>query len=321
MNKSQRLLNMLMSISTKKKFNIRDLTAEFQVSKRTVLRDLQELSELGVPLYSELGVNGGYQLLNEKRLPPLYFTEKEAAGIFFIAESLRHYKNLPFDAEVASTLNKFYHYLPSDSKKRIDLLRSNVMFWVPPRDLETPFLADLLEAALSQQVLTITYKSEKGFSERDIQCIGVFTMNGFWYCPSYCFKSHDYRTFRVDKVLSLITANDQSRRMDFSQHHIQDWVFPTNPIPEKEKGVSILIHLSSRGVLKCRSDSWFSQELTIHEDGTGRIERTIIPSDVPCLIDTVITYGADAVLEQPVALRDAIIARMNVIRQLYSSES
>ena len=51
MNKSQRLLNMLMSISTKKKFNIRDLTAEFQVSKRTIIRDLQELSELGVPLY------------------------------------------------------------------------------------------------------------------------------------------------------------------------------------------------------------------------------------------------------------------------------
>ena len=116
-------------------------------------------------------------------------------------------------------------------------------------------------------------------------------------------------------------ANDQSRRMDFSQHHIQDWIFPTSPIPEKEIGVAILIRLSSRGVMKCRSDSWFSQELTILEDGTGRIERTILSSDVPCLIDTIITYGADAVLEQPVALRHTIIARMNVIRQLYSSEA
>ncbi|CAN7762692.1 YafY family protein [Paenibacillus sp. LjRoot153] len=322
MNKSQRLLNMLMFINAKKKFNIRDLTSQFKISKRTVLRDLQELGEFGLPIYSELGVTGGYHLLNEKRLPPLYFSEQEAAGLFFIAESLRHYKYLPFDTEVESALNKFYQYLPTDSKRRIDQLRSSVMFWVPTRELETPFLSDLFNATLNHQIVTVTYESERGASERDIQSIGVYTMNGFWYCPAYCFKSQGYRTFRVDRVTSLKIASNQTSLLDFSDHHIQDWVSSENQISgTDEQAVTILIKLSIRGVIKCRSNSWFSRELTIHEDGTGQIERVIPPTDVPCLIDTVITYGADAVLIKPDSIKNMIMHRMDEIRNLYLNQS
>lgn len=82
MSKSKRLLDLMMTVNRKRKFTVRELADEFGVSTRTILRDLQELGELGVPLYSEVGPHGGYQVLNERILPPIAFTEEEAVAIF-----------------------------------------------------------------------------------------------------------------------------------------------------------------------------------------------------------------------------------------------
>lgn len=71
MSKSKRLIELMMRVNERKKFTVQELADEFNVSYRTMLRDLQELCELGVPLYSEVGVHGGYHLLKEKEIPDL----------------------------------------------------------------------------------------------------------------------------------------------------------------------------------------------------------------------------------------------------------
>lgn len=88
MSKSKRLMELMMTVNRKRRFTVKELAQEFGVSSRTILRDLQELSELGVPLYSEVGPHGGYQVLNERVLPPIAFTEEEAVSIFFASHAL-----------------------------------------------------------------------------------------------------------------------------------------------------------------------------------------------------------------------------------------
>ena len=72
-----------------------ELAKEFSVSKRTVLRDLQELEKAGFPLYSEVGAAGGYHILKERILPPIAFSESEAKAIFFACQALQFYRDLP----------------------------------------------------------------------------------------------------------------------------------------------------------------------------------------------------------------------------------
>lgn len=69
MAKSKRLIELMWLVNRKKKFTVRELAEEFDVSYRTMWRYLQELGEMGVPLYSEPGTNGGYRLLREAELP------------------------------------------------------------------------------------------------------------------------------------------------------------------------------------------------------------------------------------------------------------
>ncbi|MCZ8520842.1 MULTISPECIES: helix-turn-helix transcriptional regulator [Paenibacillus] len=316
MNKAQRLLQLFMTIQTKHKFNLADLTEEFQVSKRTMLRDLQELSELGVPLYSELGVHGGYRLLRDRMLPPIHFTDKEALALFLIAESLRDYKMLPFDSEVESALKKFYHYSPPETKEKLDRIRSNMLFHVPARQLETPHLSALFEASLDRRVVHITYESERGVSNRDIQAIGIYAMNGFWYCPAYCCKSQDYRLFRVDRVTSLTEAEDPTSRIDMIGYQIKDWVF----FDRTEETADLTIKLTRAGVIRSQSDPWMLEGLTVQEDGTGLIRRKVTSSYLPCLVDVLIGYGKDAVVEEPRVCREMILNRVDEIRELYSAK-
>ncbi|MNH47361.1 HTH domain protein [compost metagenome] len=68
MAKSKRLIEMMMSINKKKSFSAKELASEFGVSTRTIIRDMQELSALGVPFYSEVGLHGGYKMINERMI-------------------------------------------------------------------------------------------------------------------------------------------------------------------------------------------------------------------------------------------------------------
>lgn len=120
---------------------VKELAHEFRVSARTILRDLQELSELGVPLYSEVGPHGGYRILKERLLPPIAFTEREAAAVFFAVQALRHYSSLPFETETSTVLNKFYNFMPEDVRERIDQMRDRVDFITPVRLAQSPHLS------------------------------------------------------------------------------------------------------------------------------------------------------------------------------------
>lgn len=82
---------MIMMVNRKKKFTVKELIQEFEVSKRTILRDLQELSEIGVPLYSEVGPHGGHQVLNERILPPIAFSEGEAISYQYMNIKKLHF--------------------------------------------------------------------------------------------------------------------------------------------------------------------------------------------------------------------------------------
>ena len=81
---------------------------EFSVSKRTILRDLQELEQAGFPLYSEVGAAGGYHILKERILPPIAFSESEAKAIFFACQALQYHRDLPFEQETISVLKKIF---------------------------------------------------------------------------------------------------------------------------------------------------------------------------------------------------------------------
>lgn len=294
MSKSKRLIELMMAVNHKRKFTVKELAEEFDVSTRTMLRDLQELSELGVPLYSEVGPHGGYRVLNARMLPPISFTEDEAAAIFFAIHALRHYVYHPFGAEYSSASSKFYHFMPEDVRSRIDQMKSRVDFVTPHRQVESPHLSLLLEAAVHQRVIFIEYQSREGRIEREIQPVGVFARNGLWYCPAHCFLRGDIRLFRCDKI--VLAAPSATEPLDLRGVHLENGRSLRN---SKQPTIDFSVELTKEGVERCEAEPWLAPSLHVNGDGTGWLEGYAAQRDIPFLAKFFVGLGDGATVKSP----------------------
>lgn len=313
MPKSKRLLELMMTVNRKRKFTVKELAQEFGVSTRTILRDLQELSELGVPLYSEVGPHGGYQVLKERILPPIAFTEEEAVAIFFAIHALRHYSSLPFAAEASSALKKFYQFMPQDVRDRIEQMKNRVDFITPTRQASSPYLPVLLDAAILQNVLRIDYESKDKRADRHIQPIGIYTRNGLWYCRAYCFQNDDIRVFRCDRIRSAVASDTKPR--DLWQMHLGN--SPSNHVEEQEQ-LALLTELTKTGVQACEAEPGLAAQLHIREDGTGWLEGSIAKRDVLYFAKFFIGVGKDVTVKHPPELLDSMKCYLSELSSHYS---
>ncbi|MDX8362784.1 YafY family protein [Cytobacillus sp. IB215316] len=294
MNKSKRLVELMMVINSKRVFTAKELADEFGVSLRTIQRDLLDLQELGVPLYSEVGAGGGYKIIKERILPPIAFTENEAIAMFFANQSLQYYNDLPFETDAKSALKKFHHYLTSDVKKRIEEMEQRFVFYTQQRQQSSPCLQLLLDASINQQVVQITYDSIKGKSTRTIQPVGVFSQNGHWYCPAYCFKREDTRLFRADRIINA-TIVEEHEGVNLSKFNIHNWSYMGKE-PEK---VSLKVKLSREGVKICKNDPFLEQSIVVEQDGIGRLYTQITKPDLEYYASFFISLGKHARVEGP----------------------
>lgn len=316
MFKSQRLIQLMMTVNAKRKFTVKELADEFGVSTRTIARDLEDLSLLGVPLYSEMGRNGGYKLLKERVLPPIAFSENEALAMFFACQSLQYFGSLPFEAESVSALQKFYHYLPEDIKAQIDGMKSRVVFWSPYREQPSDYLRILLRAAVDQTVVTIEYDSSSGAARRDIQPVGLYSYHGFWYCPAYCFDRHDFRVFRADRVRMAEHNAAIQPKPEVSRLSVWQWLEPE--LAPEDDSVRLVVRLTHDGVRRCSSNLHLGSSIRTHQDGSGYIDLNIPLGQLRYFTDVIWEFGRDAVIEQPVEAISYVKEKLAAVAALYS---
>ncbi|GIO93786.1 helix-turn-helix transcriptional regulator [Paenibacillus lactis] len=310
MSKSKRLIELMMTVNRMRKFTVKELADQFGVSARTILRDLQELSELGVPLYSEVGPHGGYQVLRERILPPIAFSEEEAVAMFFASHALRHYLFLPFEAESSAALQKFYYYMPGDVRDRIDEMKNRVDFLTHTRKQKAAFLGVLLDAAVEQRVVSIQYETKHGLSARSIQPVGIYASNGFWYCPAYCFMRRDFRLFRCDRIQAAAFDESGVEPLDHRHIHLGNW---REHGAEKAVYVRMIAELTREGVQRCEAELCPVPRIDVNPDGSGRLEQEVPTSEMRYFAKFFLGLGNEAVVLEPKELVDSI---RDILREL-----
>jgi predicted DNA-binding transcriptional regulator YafY len=312
MQKSQRLSQMIMMINARKSFTVQELADEFGLSSRTIARDLQELSELGVPIYSIQGRGGGYKLLQERLLPPISFSEGEAVAMFFACQSLDYFGSLPFGDGAYSALNKFYHYLPADVREQIDRLKNRVAIWSPHRLMYPEILQTLLQAIMVRSVVTIEYSSNSGVSKRNIQPIGLYASSGYWYCPAYCFLREDIRQFRADRFLSASLNESIPCRKDVDRMTLLNK-------PEKDhlEQTVLVLEMTKKGVWLLDSNPRFASSIQRNEDGRGTSAVQIAAEDLHFYVDLIWQLGEDVKILGPIEAIGYIKQKIELMRLLY----
>lgn len=300
MSKTTKLFDLLIYVNTKRYFTANDVAEEFDISVRTAHRYLLELEEMGVPLYTEPGRNGGYRIISSRVLPPIIFNEDEALAIFFSFQSLKYFKSLPFEVDIESASRKLFMQLPEDVKKQVENLESTLLFWNHKRDTDTPLLKTAIQKASQKKTIEIKYQSKREITFRTIIPIGVYANHGKWYMPAYDCQIGEMRIFRVDRVLEINDSEKEFSPPDTTLYDILHSYVIKEPI-------HIYVKLSDEGMIACKDNPYFETSICNNSDGVGGfIDQTIDRSDFDYVSHFFMGLGIEAEVILPLEMRDNI---------------
>jgi predicted DNA-binding transcriptional regulator YafY len=312
MSRTPRLLEVLIKLQTRPSFTVQELAGELGVSRRTMLRDLHALSEMGVPLASAPGPHGGYTLIARRRLLPLSLTADEAIGMVLSYEAFLQYAQSPFSAQSLSAITKLRNAIPPDVVHQLDRIHQHVVVAEPVRSYDAPFLPDVLRAALDGVHLRISYDSRSGVAERLIYPYGLYAAHGFWYCACYDYRRGVSLGLRADRVLSLERAEGLGQPSPIS---LREW------LRTRESDAELSVHLRARvsreGAKGFDLGTVFGQ-IEVNELGEGVIDTWIPESEVDYFATRFLLFGTEVVVESPPCLIAAIRRKARAIAELYS---
>lgn len=217
MNRLTRVTTILIQLQSKRIVTAKEITRRFEVSLRTIYRDIKTLQDAGVPIGSENGT--GYYIMDGYRLPPIALTEEEANTLIILEEFIKQQGDKSLTKNFNTLLLKIKATLKNFQKESIELLSSRTLSFHKTEIAESNWLAQIQKSIASKTLLSITYKSiyKQEITKRNIEPLAVYFTNNVWIAIAYCQLRKEIREFRLDRIQTLITTNQHfTSNIDFS---------------------------------------------------------------------------------------------------------
>ena len=199
MNRLDRLTSILIQLQSKQLITSREIAERFEVSIRTIYRDIQTLRLAGVPITEEEGK--GYFLVEGYRLPPVMFTTEEARALVTTSKILNYHTEDSLKLNYESALLKIKAVLSTKEKEKIDFLNSRIGIhepWAP----KSMYLDKIQYSITESEKVKIKYQKEKEeqVSERAIHPYAVYFSGTVWSVIAFCELRQEIREFRLDRI-------------------------------------------------------------------------------------------------------------------------
>jgi predicted DNA-binding transcriptional regulator YafY len=205
MNRIDRLFAILLELQHKRRVRAKDLARQFEISKRTVYRDMSALNQMGIPIASLPGE--GFDLVEGFFLPPLMFNENEAIALALGLRLLTQQAAGSLTQSADSASAKIKVALPEQVRARSEALSGIIGFVTPSQkfNLDDSQLFIIQKAIQEKQVVHLRYHGyqKDEVSERDVEPYQLFYSEGVWYLAGYCRLRKDVREFRLSRVEKL----------------------------------------------------------------------------------------------------------------------
>jgi predicted DNA-binding transcriptional regulator YafY len=222
MNRIDRLFAIALLLQSKRVVTGEEIARHFEVSLRTVYRDVTALSEAGIPVIAEAGV--GYSLVKGYFLPPVAFTEEEAQSMAIGAMLAAKFGGTSAGEAARSARLKIQSILLGDAKERVSRLARQVSVLSNLPSPGTEHLPVCGRAVAERRLLRLRYVAPgRDETDRTVEPLGAVFHEHFWYLVAWCRLRHDYRSFRLDRVRATELLEEQfAARHDFDlEEHLR----------------------------------------------------------------------------------------------------
>jgi predicted DNA-binding transcriptional regulator YafY len=312
-NRIDRLLGVILLLQSRRVVTAEQIAARFEISVRTVYRDLSALSEIGVPIAAEAGV--GYSLLRGYHLPPLMFSEAEASALFIGSEMVKEFADRSLAGPTDSALLKIRAVLPREQREQAERILQRTAVIGSPRQtghLDRGILLPIQRAVALQRVLFLEYqaKGREQTTPREVEPLGVVYYGGAWYLIAWCRLRADFRHFRLDRIryLAVREATFESRPGFSLRAHLAESVRKEDTIPAR-------VRFSPEAAERARHECFAG--LVEERQVDGRVEMDFLTFSLEWLARWVLSFGREAEAVSPERLRALVRTEAEQVERLY----
>ena len=207
MNRIDRISAILIQLQSKPIVKAQEIAERFEISHRTVYRDIRALEEAGIPIGSEAGV--GYYLSEGYHLPPVMFTKNEAGSMLLAEKLIEKLADKSIEKNFKSAMFKIKAVLKHADKSFLDSLDPYIEIAQLSSDatIEFPnnFMSAIQDAIAHKKIICIQYVSisKNESTKREVEPVGICYYNSNWHMIGFCKLRNEYRDFRIDRIKQL----------------------------------------------------------------------------------------------------------------------
>jgi len=303
MNRIDRLTGMILLLQGHRVITAEKIASHFEISVRTVYRDLAALGEAGVPIIGEAGM--GYSLMRGYHVPPVMFTENEAAALFLSGEVTQQVADESLRDALRDALLKIRAVLPAQRRDYVNRLSRSVQVWLPvgsgaPDERQS--LMPLQQAVVRKQCVSLSYDAGRRgqITDRVVEPLGVVFYGRQWHLIAHCQLRSAVRDFRLDRMDHWEVL--EKRFMGHDDFSMKD--FLAEQIASREVTPTV-VHFAP-GVMERVRTEYYSNSLSETPLSNGWVK---VESLTPCtrwMASWLMSYGLDAEVISPEELRDEI---------------
>jgi|HigsolmetaAR202D_1030399.scaffolds.fasta_scaffold00042_80 Predicted transcriptional regulator len=341
MNRFERALGIVLLLQSGRTLSSSELARRFEVSVRTIYRDIDMLCALGVPIYAEQGRGGGFRLVEGYLLPPIMFSLGEATSLLTGLALLARLRVRPFANDLQSASDKLLAALPKHMQNVLAQSEQIIGFERTPRDifhtdtdgetqtqaeaiqLESEVITRFLEAIYHGQAVSFVYQTRYSAPKQRIQQpLGLFWDRERWYLVTLPLEEgQSSRIWRADRVLSLVAAHkleqpksefriEQVLGRRWLQQAMQDWM----------QSSPVLLRITAEQAKRLQEDWYYAYaEFKPQNDGSVLMRYG---EYVPALAFALLRWlGPGAELLEPVAWRAALAQELRTMLAVYENDA
>lgn len=299
MNKFDRIISILIILQTRRVVKASALAEKFEVSLRTVYRDIRTLTVAGVPITGEPGM--GYSLVKGYRLPPVMFEQGEAHALLAASKVVASMTDESVNTRYQSAMDKIRAVLRTDDKDALEQLDDAIIF-TPRRKAENELLAPIMQAIADNVVIQISYQkvNEEDSNSRKIEPVGCYFSWNNWYLIAWCRLREDYRTFKMSRIRSLHVSDEQINRAHIT---LQEYI---SKEAQRVQSIKVVVEFDKELVEYTRNGR-YSFGFVGEEVLDSGVRLTFIAPELYGISNWLLSYTDRVKVIEPQSLKDLLV--------------
>lgn len=311
--KIDRLLAMTILLLNRERISAKELAERFEVSTKTIYRDMETLNQSGIPIVAHQGTSGGFEIMEQYTIARQFLNLNEIKTMVSVVKGIN---SVVDDRMFGTLLEKVKALLHKADTIHADQSHTRIIFDFNPWG-QSPAARDkvntLRQAIEETRKVRIQYMNMNGTeSERVIEPSALILKGYVWYLHAYCTLRKDWRVFRLSRILDLQMLMEHGVRRETPSLDRYEWDTEWSKDTKQEVVLTFQREVRHRIV-----DSFDPESVTVLEDATIQVREEFAEDE--WFYGMLLSYGDHVKVEQPACVAEELVRRAQRIIARYAN--